>query len=203
MDPFDDPLHDELDALENAIESLPGPGDLYPGLDIHLDPLGKVLGAVESSVEEPLAPSFGVAPLETPRAFDSSAPPPTPEPAMPAGPVIPGPLMLADLRERPWDGGLEPPSVARPFPVRNGLQPKQYSPRGGSGTGIRHAGEPAATTRRCPETNQSVDEEGACRNGCEKHRDWGAGFEQCYYDWLEKEENDQDKNIDADRQEGA
>jgi hypothetical protein len=181
MEPYySDPLHGELDAVENSVERRRDPLELGPPVNDAkmMDPLGLMLGELEASIEGTTVPPL--------RPFGEPEPPPVmPGPAAPIvfGSLGREPPAPQEPWERPW-GMIEPPLAARPYYAHDGLTNHPYHPQSGGGTGIR--GETAATSRWCPEREEAI-EETACFS-CDK---WGEhdGVEQCYHDWKQEEQD--------------
>jgi len=187
MAPFyADPLHGQLDALENSVERFHDPAALSPpGLGDDLDPLGQMLGQAEVSIEWTTVPPL--------RPFGEPEPPPV-QPGPPA-PTVYGSFgrdlpASQEPRERPW-GTIEPPLAARPYLTPEGLSRKPYRPHPGSNPGT--LGRSSIPTRWCPEKDREV-EESTCYE-CALWDDHGAGIEQCYHDW-KQEKQDQEKGGD-------
>jgi hypothetical protein len=144
-----------------------------------MDPLGRMLGELEASIE-----GMTVPPL---RPFGNPDPPPV-MPGPPA-PIVYGsfdqhPPASQEPWEKPW-GMIEPPLAARPYYTHDGLTNRPYHPQFGGGTSGR--GETAATSRWCPELEEAI-EKTAC-SSCGKWGDHGAGVEQCYHDWTQEEQD--------------
>jgi len=190
-DPLRDPLRDQLLALENSIAPVPLPGERQlPGLAEGMDCLGDMLGQLEASIEAPAFSSPASSPAEPSMPTPAVAPPEDPgQKAISVQPPSPPPPKPAWFPDRRW-GDLKPPAAATPFFPHAGLKAPSYHPLGGSGTGIRNT-DAQEFTRWCPEANQSVNQAG-CR-ACSQWDDHGSGFQQCYHDWLE-ENQDQDSN---------
>jgi len=190
VEPYADPLWTDLDALEHS----PGPFDpaipVHQDLDQFMDPLGEMLTSLENEIEgTTIPPPFEPEPLVLPaETFGPTS----------QGPTSEGPPPPPESVERPWIT-LQPAPAARPSFSHDGLASPSYRPQRAGGTGIRNEGA-SKMPRLCPETNGFVDEERSCQTDCGKYRDWGAGFEQCYHDWLEDQENDQDQSDDERRQ---
>ncbi len=175
------PLRDQLSAMERYTEfSLFGERDF--GIDpeeldgLFQDPLAQALGEVEASIEGSLVPPSDSTQPEPPLLPPPAAGPPLGTPARREPPTLVEPM------ERPRVE-LIPPLAARPYFMTHGIESSPHSSRGSAGTGIRNSG-PSATTRWCPEAKQFVTEE-TCRD-CEMWQDHGAGYEECYHDWLER-----------------
>jgi len=181
MEPYFDPIRDQIEALETSIERSFEP-DLghFQNPEAFVDGLGRSLDALEMVIEgtEVHAPEFGLEPTSPPAA---GAPPAF------SGPVhqTTQPQVLPEDTGRHW-ASIQPESAAVPFRTRDGLTPPSYRPRAGGGTGIRYQGG-WGSVRRCPESGEFVDEE-ACQD-CDKWRDHGAGYEQCLYEWKEESED--------------
>jgi len=180
MAPFyADPLHEQLDALEYSVERFHDPAALSPpGPGDDPDPLGQALGQVEASIEWTTVPPF--------RPFGEPEPPPI-QPGPPA-PTVYGsfsrePPAPQEPWERPW-GMVEPPPAAKPYFTHEGLSREPYRPHPGSNPGA--LGRSSITTRWCPEKNREV-EESTCYE-CALWDDHGAGFEECRYEWEERQQ---------------
>ena len=178
---YHDPLDDALDAVEDSIERWRDPRALGPPMDDAemMDPLGRMLGELEASIE-----GMTVPPL---RPFGDSGPLPV-MPGPPA-PIVYGsfgqePPAPQEPWEKPW-GMIEPPLAARPYYTHDGLTNRPYRLQFGGSTGVR--GETTATSRRCPELEEVI-EETAC-SSCGRWGDHGTGVEQCYYDWKQEEQD--------------
>jgi len=182
---YTDPLHDKLDAVENSVERWLDPTATGPlGNDANLmDPLGQMLGELEASIEWTTVPPL--------RPFGEPEPPPI-QPGPPA-PTIYGsfdrePPMPQEPWERPW-GMLEPPLLATPYFAHEGLTNRPYHPHPGSSTGS--LGQTSVPTRWCPDRDEVV-EVTACET-CDK---WGEhdgdGVEQCYHDWKQKKQDQEE-----------
>lgn len=184
MDPYDfNPLHPLLDALENDIETSFEPGLApHPNADAYMDDLGRMLGQVERSIAGTESPPPPLKPL-------ALAPEPGPHLSELPGPTSPGPPLIEEPTQRCMPE-LQAPPAAIPFFAHGGLARPTYRPHFGGSTGIRHEGG-SGTKRTCRETGRLVDF-ATCKS-CKKWADHGAGFEQCYYDWLdEKDSEDED-----------
>lgn len=184
-DPLRDPLLDQLEAMENAIQPAPVPGqprfaDLAEGMDW----MGYALGRLEDSVEAPPVSSTP-GPAEPPIPAPAEAPPEdTGQRARPQ-PPLPPPPGLSWSPERRW-GDLRAPIQATPYFTHEGLRPPSYHPLGGGGAGIRNT-EELELTRWCAEVNQPVRQED-CQE-CDQWGDHGNGVSQCYHDWLAENED--------------
>jgi len=180
MAPFyTDPLHEELDALENSVERFHDPAALSPpGLGDDLDPLGQMLGQVEASIEWTTVPPTV---QEQPDLFSpiSSLPPSLAV----GGPRSPDPPPFPEPTSRVRTA-IEPPLAARPYFAPEGLSREPYRPHPGSNPGA--LGSSSITTRWCPEKNREV-EESTCYE-CALWDDHGAGFEECRYEWEERQQ---------------
>ena len=168
---YTDPMHDTLDALEDSV----GP----PMNDAEMmDPLGRMLGELEASIEWKTVPPL--------RPFGEPEPPPV-QPGPPAPTVYGsfGPTSPAsqEPRERPW-GTIEPPPAARPYLTPEGLSREPYRPHPGSNLGS--LGRTSIPTRWCPDRGEAV-EVTACEE-CNKWGDHGGQMEECLYDWEEKQQ---------------
>ena len=83
---------------------------------------------------------------------------------------------------------IEPPLAARPYFAPEGLAREPYRPHLGSNTG--RLGRTSLPTRWCPERNEAV-EMTTCET-CDKWGDHGAGVEQCYYDWKQEKQGQEE-----------
>jgi len=180
MAPFyTDPLHEQLDALENSVEWFHDPAALSPpGLGDDLDSLGQALGQVEESIEWKTIPPL--------RPFGEPEPPPV-QPGPPA-PIVYGsfgqtPPASQEPRGKPW-GMIEPPPAARPYFAPEGLSREPYRPHPGSNPGS--LGRTSIPTRWCPDRGEAI-EVTACEE-CDKWGDHGGQMEECLLDWEEKQQ---------------
>ena len=177
---YSDPLHDKLDAAEDSVERWLDPNALgSPGNDAEMmDPLGRMLGELEASIEWTTVPPF--------RPFGEPEPPPI-QPGPPA-PTVYGsfsrePPAPQEPWERPW-GMVEPPLAARPYFAHDGLSREPYRPHPGSNTGS--LGRTSVPTRWCLDRKKAV-EVTACEE-CDKWGDHGGQMEECLLDWEEKQQ---------------
>jgi len=176
MAPFyTDPLHEQLDALENSVEWFHDPAALSPpGLGDDLDPLGQALGQVEESIEWTTVPPL--------RPFGEPEPPPV-QPGPPA-PIVYGsfgqtPPASQEPRGKPW-GMIEPPSAARPYLTHDGLTNRPYHPQFGGSTGIRN--NAGSSEKWCARDQCAVDEEEDCPS-CDDFGDHDdEDVERCRYE---------------------
>ncbi|GAF91185.1 unnamed protein product, partial [marine sediment metagenome] len=84
MEPYADLLWDDLDGLEHEIDGSPGPSPLWRDPDEFMDPLGKMLGQMEASIEAAtVPPPFEPEPLAL-EPLDAG-------PCLADGPTSPGP----------------------------------------------------------------------------------------------------------------
>lgn len=181
MQPYSDPMWGELDAVERSIERTFEPGlGFYPDPDAFMDDLGQALGELEATIEGTIVQP---PPLEEPEP-PLLSPPPAEPPLQ--GALSHGPPALAEPLERSWRELISPPA-ARPFLSSDGLSPFSHRPRGHAGTGMSGSGR-SALTRWCPEANTLVTEETCIE--CENWGDHGAGFEECLFDWQERNRNE-------------
>jgi hypothetical protein len=179
MAPFyADPPHDQLDALEYSVERFHDPAALFPpDMGGDPDPLGQILGQLETSIEGTTTPPT------KPEAPDLFAPTlPTPPSLAVGGPRSPDPPSFPESTSH-IRTAIEPPLAARPFFAPDGLSRESYRPHPGSNTGS--LGRTSVPTRWCPEQKDEV-EESTCYD-CPLWDDHGAGFEECHHDWLERQ----------------
>jgi len=188
MQPYSDPLRPLLDALEDSVESFRSPESAWiPGSDRNfMDDLGLMLGRLEEHIEMTHVPPPVVEALPVPPA--------QPQLPLSVGPTSEGPPLVPEA-PRLTRTELEPPLAARPYVTHEGLMPPSYRPSRGGSTGTRNpSGD--RHVRRCPETSEYVDEEEACA-ACDRFGDHGAGFAQCFYDWMQ-ENADRGREGDGD-----
>jgi len=191
---YSDPLHDKLDAAEDSVERWRDPLALGPpGNDAEMmDPLGRILGEVEASVEGTTVPAL--------RPFGEPEPPPI-QPGPPA-PIVYGsfsrePPAPQEPWEKPW-GVIEPPPAAKPYLTHDGLTNRSYHPQFGGSTGIRN--NAGSSEKWCARDECTVDEAAECPS-CDEFGDHdgdGDGVERCRYDWLEETEDEDDRDHEND-----
>jgi len=186
MAPFyGDPLREQLDAVEDSVERWRDPRALGPpGNDAEMmDPLGRMLGELEVSIEGTTVPPF--------RPFGEPEPPPI-QPG-PLAPTVYGsfsrePPAPQEPWERPW-GMVEPPLAARPYFAPDGLSREPYRPHPGSNMGS--LGRTSVPTRWCLDRKEAVEV-----TACEKCDKWGEhdgnGVEQCYHDSNQEKQDQED-----------
>jgi hypothetical protein len=175
MEPYFDPLWQQLDAVEMSIERQSA--DMFYDLDsdFYMDEFGKILSAVESSVEGAVitpnpSPQIGLPVPDDDRQY---AVPDTGKSH---------PLAPLESVESYWTE-LQPPAAARPFILSHGITSPPYRSQRHGGTGARSQG--TRISRWCSESNQFVSDD-VCRE-CSMWADHGAGYEQCRYEWMEEE----------------
>jgi hypothetical protein len=186
MEPYPDPLGDLLDGVEQSIEASFGLPEPFPIFDGQTDAVGRILDSLEASIEGTVVPPANPVEMEP-----FVQPPSLPGP-MSQGFFGSGPPRLPEPVERRW-GDIKPPVAATPFFLPDGPKTPAYHPLGGSGTGISNTDE-QDLTRWCPESNQPVNLE-SCQ-ACSQWDDHGSGFQQCYHDWAEENE---DKDHEKDK----
>ena len=188
--PYSDPLRDVIEALEDSVDQLYGlpPSPFFHGEDMR-DGIGRALDAVEASIEGTV-----VRPAE-----------PIPVEPLPLAPEPPG-LVSQGASEgpplEPEPGRLEwialnPAPESRPFFTHEDLDAPSDRPRSRGSTGIRN--NEGSRERWCPQDRCTVDEEEDCPS-CKEFGDHdGDGVEQCRYDWLE-ENQEQDGANEGDEE---
>ena len=181
MEPYFDPLNDPLGSPDELFDRFADPAfGMHPDPDSFMDPLGRILGQLEDSIEgTSLPPPFEPEPIVLPpETFGPTS----------IGPASQGPPPPPESNEKPWIA-LQAPSPAKPYFTPEGLSLPSYSPGRGGGIGLRHSDD-SSVTRWCAQDTELVTEE-ICQD-CDQWKDHGAGFEQCYHDWLE--ENGDNRN---------
>jgi hypothetical protein len=183
MDPLGfDPMPSMLSALEKQIESTTVPD---PPI---MDPMSQMLGQLEATIEG----TTTTPPKQEEPDFFSPTLPSQPSLAV-GGPRSPDPPPSPESTSHVRTA-IAPPLAARPFFAHDGLSLEPYRPHPGSNPGS--LGRTSVPTRWCPDRGEAV-EVAACEE-CDK---WGEhdgdGVEQCYYDWQEQRDG-QNENEGAE-----
>ena len=180
MDPLGlDPM---LDALEQQDEAtaIPGesPRDDWAGMDRTARLCGELEATIEGATTTPTK-------QEEPDFFSPTLPF---QPSLAVGgPRSPDPPPFPESTNH-VQTAIEPPLAARPYFVHDGLSREPYRPHPGSNPGS--LGRTSVPTRQCLERGEV--EVTACEQ-CDK---WGEhdgdGFKQCYHDWKQEKQDQED-----------
>ena len=182
-------FHDPINDRESAHDPLRLKAEMpsHEDLDLVLDPLGRMLEALEASIEGSIAPPrFEPEPL----VLDPPA-----SGHIEQGALSPPPSLPLEPDQRPYTE-LRAEPAARPFFTDAGLSPPPEQSHGHAGAGIR-SDSSLALTRWCAETNTFVD---GCT--CPECGLWDDDAFQCDHDSTdESDANVRDGDANEDRDE--